>query len=430
MESKKYKLINALIIKEFESATRDKKYIIVHKKKHWIIAEELYLILSFLDGENTLSDICCKLQSLGISSTAEDLEKIIKTHIVSKGIVEGYEGEAENEKKSKYFWFQVNILKESLIKKLSFTKYPYNKVFSLLVLILSIPGFFIILRSIALPDFYLMIPTVSYKDWMIITLLIISSGYIHELGHAGASMHYGIVPYSIGFAFYMTMPVLFADVSGIWVLKRKQRAVVDLGGIYFEHLYLCTLAIITIITKSNIILIATVIRYIGLIYNFNPFLKMDGYWLFTDLSGISNLHDTTVRYIKAKLLRPFSISIYEPHNELTSKSKIVFYLYVMISLVFFIFFATLLKNITLTAFELLPFAKEDLLNFFELGSIMEILKSIAIYFKNYFMVFISAFLVIRIIYTTFRNITLLILEVRNKKSQNTQISTKLPVSRE
>ena len=407
MDSIKYKLLDTVILKDFESSTTEKKYIIAHNKKHWVIAEELYLILSLLDGSNSLFDICSELGSLGINRNEDSIDAIINTYIIPKGIVEGCEGYILDEKKSKYFWFQISILKESLIKKLSFTKYPYYKVFSILLLALSIPGFYIIITSIISPSFYSSIPVLSYKDWIIIIILIISSGYIHELGHAGASMFFGVVPYSIGFAFYMTMPVLFADVSGIWILKRNERAIVDLGGIYFEHLYLSIIAFISLLLNNYVLFIASTVRYIGLIYNFNPFLKMDGYWLFTDLSGISNLHDTTTRFIKSILLKPFGVNIYEPHKELRTKSKVFFYLYVVISLMFFVFFITVLKNIVYTAFELLPYAKEDLFMIMDSTSFSGTVKSIVLYLKNYFILFISTFLVFRIIFTALRSFVLL-----------------------
>src|SRR5437870_1013827 len=58
----------------------------------------------------------------------------------------------------------------------------------------------------------------------------------HEFGHAGACARYGGRPSAIGFGIYLAFPVLFSDVTAAWDLRRWQRVVVDLGGIYVQGL--------------------------------------------------------------------------------------------------------------------------------------------------------------------------------------------------
>jgi len=57
---------------------------------------------------------------------------------------------------------------------------------------------------------------------------------LHELGHATAAYHYGCRQVEIGFGWYLFFGVFYAELSEIWRLTRKQRAVVDGGGMYFQ----------------------------------------------------------------------------------------------------------------------------------------------------------------------------------------------------
>ncbi|MCU4960956.1 site-2 protease family protein, partial [Bacillus paranthracis] len=74
----------------------------------------------------------------------------------------------------------------------------------------------------------------SVYKFTIAILLLLFSIIIHELGHIVAAYRYKIQPKDVGMGLYMMRPVLFVDLSDTWRLPRRQRVVIDLGGIYFE----------------------------------------------------------------------------------------------------------------------------------------------------------------------------------------------------
>ncbi len=57
---------------------------------------------------------------------------------------------------------------------------------------------------------------------------------VHEIGHLTACSRYGAQHGGIGIGIYWCMPVFYAEVNGAWMLPRLQRAVVDVGGLYFQ----------------------------------------------------------------------------------------------------------------------------------------------------------------------------------------------------
>jgi putative peptide zinc metalloprotease protein len=113
---------------------------------------------------------------------------------------------------------------------------------------------------------------------------------IHEFGHAAACLRYGCAPGRIGIGLYVVFPALFTDVTRAWRLPARQRAVVDLGGLYFQSALMVALGAYGLLTSSPIALQLVWITLFSMFYTLNPVFKMDGYWLLSDLSGLPNLH--------------------------------------------------------------------------------------------------------------------------------------------
>jgi putative peptide zinc metalloprotease protein len=114
---------------------------------------------------------------------------------------------------------------------------------------------------------------------------------VHELGHLTACSRFGARHGGIGLGVYWCMPVLYAEVSGAWMLPRLQRAVVDAGGVYFQCGYLIALGAAYLASGATPFLEAMAWTHFLMLHTLNPVLKYDGYWLLTDLGGLSNLHE-------------------------------------------------------------------------------------------------------------------------------------------
>ncbi len=111
----------------------------------------------------------------------------------------------------------------------------------------------------------------------------------HELGHAAACAANGVRPGPIGVTIYLVFPAFYADVSSAWVLTRRQRLRVDIGGVQLQLLATAMIALAAVLTGSDI-LQAGVLFSVGTVaMTLNPVLKMDGYWLLADALGVPNL---------------------------------------------------------------------------------------------------------------------------------------------
>lgn len=111
----------------------------------------------------------------------------------------------------------------------------------------------------------------------------------HELGHASACARYGARPNAIGLSIYWFFPVVYADVSAAWTLKRWQRVVVDLGGAYFQALLVAACGLVYLLTGWVPLKVALTMSVINSLFILNPILKFDGYWVLADALGVTNL---------------------------------------------------------------------------------------------------------------------------------------------
>jgi putative peptide zinc metalloprotease protein len=111
----------------------------------------------------------------------------------------------------------------------------------------------------------------------------------HELGHGSATVRFGARPSMIGFTVYLVFPALFCDVTSVWTLKRWERVVVDIGGMYFQLIFCLVGSVVYYFTQWQTLHVGCWIVVLSLFVNLNPVFKFDGYWVVSDLLGVANL---------------------------------------------------------------------------------------------------------------------------------------------
>jgi putative peptide zinc metalloprotease protein len=118
---------------------------------------------------------------------------------------------------------------------------------------------------------------------------------LHELGHAFATKVWGGEVHEVGIMLLVFIPVLYVDASASAAFRQKhRRVIVGAAGIIVE-MALAAIAVMVWIHASpglgrtvafNIILIGGVST---LLFNGNPLLRFDGYYILSDLIEIPNL---------------------------------------------------------------------------------------------------------------------------------------------
>ena len=132
---------------------------------------------------------------------------------------------------------------------------------------------------------------VLYRPQLILLIfgLVLSSAAFHEFGHATACRYGGARPGAMGVGVYIAWPALFTDVTDAYRLGRPGRLRTDLGGIYFNAVFMVAVAVVYFLTGFEPLLIAIVVQHLEIVHQMMPFLRLDGYYVVSDLTGIPDL---------------------------------------------------------------------------------------------------------------------------------------------
>jgi len=129
--------------------------------------------------------------------------------------------------------------------------------------------------------------------WVGVSLAVVK--ILHELGHALAARHFGTPCHEIGLMLLVFVPCLYCNVSDTWLLpNRWRRAAVAAAGIYVELVIAaaCTFLWWTSTPGPvNMLLLGAmfVCSVSTVLFNGNPLMRYDGYYILSDLVGIPNL---------------------------------------------------------------------------------------------------------------------------------------------
>lgn len=145
-----------------------------------------------------------------------------------------------------------------------------------------------------LPDFYAFF-SLHHAGWFV--LAIICSKVLHELGHSLACKHFGGECHELGLLLLVGAPCLYCNVSDAWMLPGKwPRIAISLAGMWVE-LVLASVATLVWwwtspgIVNSLCLHLMFVCSLATLLFNGNPLLRYDGYFVLSDAIETPNLYE-------------------------------------------------------------------------------------------------------------------------------------------
>lgn len=118
---------------------------------------------------------------------------------------------------------------------------------------------------------------------------------LHELGHALALRRYGCEVPEVGINFFMFVPMPYVDASASnRLVNRWQRAHISVAGIWVELGLAALAAVVWLNVEDGLVRQAAfVIMSLGglssLLFNGNPLMKLDGYYVLCDVVDLPNL---------------------------------------------------------------------------------------------------------------------------------------------
>ncbi|XZE43784.1 HlyD family efflux transporter periplasmic adaptor subunit [Pirellulaceae bacterium SH467] len=277
-------------------------------EKFWRLGPLEYELCALLDGEWRLQEAVAIGRKHSRVIGAQDPGKVQKTLVwlMQAGILERTDEEspvaslepAIGEPPPKLFdpsFFRIPILNSEQLEAIT----------KPLLWLLSIPSACVaalvwgIGISFAITDFHtitslsteLFVPG-SYW-WLLLAWVVLKT--VHELGHAVACTRVGAKPRSAGIGFMFFAPSPYVNVTSVWRIdNRWSRILVSASGMLFEWTIAAVAAIgVCTLESSNLRYLCASIVTMGtfstLVFNGNPLMRFDGYYILIDLIGRPNL---------------------------------------------------------------------------------------------------------------------------------------------
>jgi putative peptide zinc metalloprotease protein len=102
----------------------------------------------------------------------------------------------------------------------------------------------------------------------------------------------------VGVGIYLVWPSFFTNVTDSYRLSRAGRLRTDLGGLYFNLIFILALAGIYSATSAGILLVVIAVTHLEMLEQLMPFVRFDGYFVLSDLTGVPDLFARVVPIIR------------------------------------------------------------------------------------------------------------------------------------
>ncbi len=311
------------------------------------VSAKVHDALRLLIQPSTEQGLIENLRARGWSETAlERLRVVLFEQAVSKRILIGAADEDLHAplqtRKPAYMSFMLQLISARWVNQLVRPLvWLYSKPGLLLGALWAALGQVLLIRALLEPRNFLPPSSSEILTGIGIGLAVV---LVHELGHAAAAWRLGARRVRIGVGWYVLFPVAWADLSEIWRFSARQRALIDVAGVFAQSLIVTVLMMGYHFSGNALLLAAAAAASLSVLWNLNPLLRLDGYWLLCDLMSISNLraeawvafkwhwnHWASGRWRFAQAQRPM----------LSDRVSALLALYALVSACFFVFVCAL-----------------------------------------------------------------------------------------
>lgn len=143
-----------------------------------------------------------------------------------------------------------------------------------------------------LPDFQQFF---APHNWFLLALTLGITKICHELGHGLSCKRFGGECHEMGLMLLVGTPCLYCNVTDSWMIPSKwKRAAIGAAGIYIELILASFATFIWWYAQAGIVSnVALNVMFVcsvsTLMFNANPLMRYDGYYILADLTEIPNL---------------------------------------------------------------------------------------------------------------------------------------------
>ena len=301
--------------------------------RYFHLEEAQHFVLTQMDGQRTLEEIRQAYeQAFSPQRLTPDEIQAFASHLLQLGLVHSaqraagqrlfdrHQKELESTRWAKVlnpFYFKIPLVEPG--RWLDMLAGLGRLLFHPLTVVLVF-GFLAAALGLILTHWNQVVERLAFTDifgWQSVVYLWAAVGIVkilHELGHALCCRRLGAEVHELGVVFLFFFPTLYCNVSDSWTVpdKRKRMAIAA-AGVYVELLIASVAVFLWWISAPatfvhqfclSLFLVCTVHT---LIFNANPLLRSDGYFILSDWLEIPNLAQTAQVRLRAAVSRWFGL---------------------------------------------------------------------------------------------------------------------------
>lgn len=289
--------------------------------------EEEFAILQMLDGDSSLDDIAERFEAEFPPQTirVEELQNFIGMLHRSGLVLSNAPGQGVQlkERRDEKKWKELLASLSNILafrfrgidpEKLLNFLYPYVRWFftpaaTACAIMLATAALTLVIVQFdvfqaRLPSFHSFF---AAQNWMALAGTLMATKILHEFGHGMSCKHFGGECHEMGVMFLVLTPCLYCNVSDSWMLaNRWHRAAIGAAGMYVELVLASICTFIWWFSEPgplnyfclNVMFVSSVST---VMFNANPLLRYDGYYILSDILEIPNLRQKASTILNRKL---------------------------------------------------------------------------------------------------------------------------------
>jgi putative peptide zinc metalloprotease protein len=253
----------------------------------------LYMLAEEIDGRRSFDDIGVRVsERFGRGLSGENVQFLVEEKLRPLGVVTGPDGSSPQLQKLDPLLalkFRAALVPERVVNAITTVLRP---LFLPPVVVAVLGG--LVALDVWLFFFHGIAQSVRqtlYDPAFILLLLglVVLSAAFHECGHATACRYGGAKPGAMGAGIYIVWPAFYTDVTDAYRLGKAGRLRTDLGGIYFNVVFILLTAAAYAVTGFEPLLLVIPLQHFEILHQLLPFLRLDGYYIVSDLTGVPDM---------------------------------------------------------------------------------------------------------------------------------------------
>jgi putative peptide zinc metalloprotease protein len=258
------------------------------------LAPLLYMIAEAADGQRTYEEIAAAVsEAIKRGVSADNVLQLVDERLRPLGVIASPDGAQQPE---------LQKLDPMLALKLKAALVPERVVNAITTVFKPLffpPVILAVIAGLIALDVWLFayhgvaqsLREVLYSPALLMMMLglVILSAALHECGHATACAYGGARPGAMGAGLYIVWPAFYTDVTDAYRLGKGGRLRTDLGGVYFNVVFILATAGAYAVTGYEPLLLIIPLQHFEIMHQFLPFIRLDGYYIVSDLTGVPDM---------------------------------------------------------------------------------------------------------------------------------------------